>query len=126
MAQAKKQRRRTKHRGNAVGMVESRGRTGRKGSADEKDVSSRDKARLRREEHQRRPPTWRSAINRAVISALALFAVLLLAFGRGPAEALGLAAVAVIVYVPIGYVTDSFIYKRRIERDARRTQGESS
>lgn len=126
MAQAKKQRRQTKHRGNAAGMVESRGRTGRKSTADEKDLSSRDKARLRREEYQRRPPTWRSAINRAVISALALFAVLLLAFGRDVTEALGLAAVAIVVYVPIGYVTDSFIYKRRIERDARRTQGGGS
>lgn len=131
MAQTKRKRR-SKHRGNAAGNVESRGRTGRKPTGSEKksgggsSKAGGQSSAERRADRLSRPPTWRSAINRAVISALALFAVLLLAFGRGPAEALGLAAVAVIVYVPIGYVTDSFIYKRRIERDARRTHGESS
>ena len=59
MAQTKRKRR-TKHRGNAAGIVESRGRTGRKPTA---ATSARAEARRRRERREPldQPPTWRGA-----------------------------------------------------------------
>ena len=78
MAQTKR-RRRTKHRGNAAGIVEARGRTGRKPDASERKLSARDEARQRREERMNRPPTWKGAFQRAGMAA-GLFAVLITIF----------------------------------------------
>ena len=75
MAQTRR-RRRTKHRGNAAGVVEARGRTGRKPTAAEKGSPSAQSARTkqqRREERYDRPPTWRGAFYRALFAAVALW-----------------------------------------------------
>jgi hypothetical protein len=116
MAQTRKQRRRTKHRGNAVGMIESRGRTGRK-STDTEKSAGKDNGLIRRRDRGKEPPTWKSAINRASISALLLFFLLLVLFKQDAKAAFGLSAVALAIYIPIGYATDMFLYKRRIARD---------
>jgi hypothetical protein len=118
MAQTKKKRR-TKHRGNAAGIVESRGRTGRKPDASERKASPRDAAKAKRVDRSLRPPTWRAALNRAAISAV-LFVVLVIAlFGQkiGPAIALGL--FVFLFYIPLGYYTDQFVYKRKLAKQAR-------
>ena len=47
MAQTKRKRR-TKHRGTAAGTIETRGRTGRRPTADEKKKEDRTQARERR------------------------------------------------------------------------------
>ena len=63
MAQTTRKRQ-TKHRGNAAGVVESRGRTGRKPTAAEKSgkAARPPAARSRSASTQRdRPPTWRGA-----------------------------------------------------------------
>ncbi len=119
MAQTKKRRRSTKHRGNAVGMIESRGRTGRKPVAGEKKLSGKEEARVRREERMNRPPSWRSALNRSAIAAIALLVVTLLVLKQSVDVALGLTAVALVIYVPIGYYTDLVIYKRRLAKAAK-------
>jgi anti-sigma-K factor RskA len=115
MAQTKKKRQ-TKHRGNAAGQVEARGRTGRRPTEGERKPSARELRAARLDQ----PPTWRSALNRALIAA-ALFLVLLLFFFRrqqlGPK--LGIAAFMLAVYVPMGYYTDLFIYRRRQARRLR-------
>src|SRR5438105_4197256 len=113
MAQTRKQRRRTKHRGNAAGMVESRGRTGRKPEVSEKDSGKGKEGLLSRRDRGAEPPSWKSAINRASLSALLLFFLLLVLFKQDAKAAFGLSAVALAIYIPIGYVTDSFLYKRR-------------
>ena len=118
MAQTKKQRRRTKHRGNAVGMIESRGRTGRKAEASAKE-SAKDRAGARRRQRSMQPPTWKSAINRASLSALVLFFLMLLLFKQDAKAAFGLSTVALVIYIPIGYMTDSLMYKRRIAQEKR-------
>ena len=115
MAQTRK-RRRTKHRGNAVGMVESRGRTGRKPVAGEKRPAGRDEARRRREERVNRPPSWRAAINRAVISAVVFVALMLLLLGQDLLPALGLGAFVLLFYIPLGYYTDVIVYRRRMRK----------
>lgn len=109
-----KKKRRTKHRGNAAGKVEARGRTGRKPTPAEQRKGD---ARAQRLARLDQPPTWRSAINRALV-ATALFLVLLLLFFKdqqlGPK--LGIAAFMLVVYVPMGYYTDVFVYRRRQAR----------
>jgi hypothetical protein len=115
MAQTKRKRR-TKHRGNAAGQVEARGRTGRKPTETERKGARQDARAARLD----RPPTWRGALNRAFL-ATGMFLVLLLLFFRhqqiGPK--LGIAAFMLVVYVPLGYYTDLFIYRRRQARKLR-------
>ena len=66
MAQTKRKRR-TKHRGNAAGVVESRGRTGRRPTAEELRKTSA------RERRMNRPPSWNSAFLKAGLMAALLF-----------------------------------------------------
>ena len=111
MAQTRK-RRRSKHRGTQAGTIERPGRTGRSQTKTE----ARTIARERRLERLNRPPTWRGALNRAAIAA-ALFGVLVVvAFDRPVAHAASLAAVMLLVYVPMSYFTDRLIYNRRQRR----------
>jgi hypothetical protein len=112
-----KKKRRTKHRGNAAGIVEARGRTGRKPTATERKGDARAQRLARLDQ----PPTWRAALNRAFL-ATGLFLVLLLVFFRhqqlGPK--LGIAVFMLAVYVPLGYYTDLVIYRRRQAQKLRR------
>ena len=111
MAQSRK-RRQTKHRGNAAGVVETRGRTGRKPTESERKVDSKAQARQRREDRLNKPPTWRSSLNRAAIAA-GLFVVAVIVLGQNPAAAVSLGAIMLLIYVPLSFYTDTFIYKRR-------------
>jgi hypothetical protein len=111
MAQTKRKRR-SKHRGTAAGTVEARGRTGRKPTSSERKPAS-GKPADRRAARLDQPPTWRSAINRAAIAAVILAALSILAFKQKPAAALGFAAFALILYIPMGYYMDQFMYRRR-------------
>lgn len=114
MAKTKKKRQR-KHRGTPAGTIETRGRTGRPTStrADAKTIS-----RQRRAERFDKPPTWRSALNRAVLSA-AVFAVLVvLLFKRPVAQGLFLGVAMVVLYLPMSYYTDRLLYNRRQRKKA--------
>jgi hypothetical protein len=120
MAQTKKKRQ-TKHRGNAAGQIESRGRTGRRLEAGERGrLSAREQASLRRQQRLDTPPTWRGAINRAALAA-GFFLVLLLVLFRGQAigAKIAIALFMLVVYIPLGYYTDLFIYRRRQARRAK-------
>jgi polyferredoxin len=124
MAQTRK-RRRTKHRGNAAGMVEARGRTGRKPTGDERGsskLSSKEQARRRRLERLDRPPTWRSALNRAAIAAI-IFGVAMVILGRPIQQAVTLAAFMLLLYIPMSFYTDLFIYRRRQKKKAAQGAG---
>ena len=73
-------------------------------------------ARQRRAEKLDKPPEWKSTITRAGIAA-AVFAVLVVVlFGRPVASGLLLGVVMFAVYVPLGYATDSAIYRFRNKR----------
>lgn len=115
MAQTKRKRR-TKHRGNAAGTIEVRGRTGRPPTAEEKKQKEKlDRARAR-EARLNKPPTWKAAFNRAVFASLLMF-IFLLIFAKGNiAAAIIFAAVAMVLYVPGGYYMDSWQYRRRMKR----------
>jgi hypothetical protein len=121
MAQTRR-RRQTKHRGNAAGVVESRGRTGRKPTAAEKSGKAGDAARAKekRLEKRDRPPTWSGAFVRAMAAAVLMLLASLLLIGG---QAVALFPIVLVIYVPISYYTDLWLYRRRQRNKAGRTGG---
>jgi hypothetical protein len=116
MAQTKKKRR-SKHRGNAAGTVEARGRTGRPPSADERKKQSKVNSR---EERLNKPPTWKGSLTKAGFAAAIMFIFLLLTTkgsNRVPV-ALTFGLFALLIYVPAGYYLDLWLYRRRQRRKA--------
>jgi hypothetical protein len=109
------QRRRRKHRGTQAGTVRRRGRTSRASSRAE----VRQTSAQRRAQRLDRPPTWRGALNRAIVAALVFLAVLLLLLKQPASASVGLAAFMFLVYIPLGYAMDSFIYRMRQRRKER-------
>jgi len=121
MAQARR-RRQTKHRGNAAGVIEARGRTGRKPTAAEKGgkaaEGARSKERVRA--RQERPPTWRGATVRAAFAAVMMLAILLIFNLTKVAGALVLFPIVLLLYIPVSYYTDKYMYGRRQAAKARK------
>lgn len=115
MAQTKRKRR-TKHRGNAAGAIEARGRTGRKPTEAETKQSMRDQARQRR---VTKPPTWNSAAMKAGAMAILLFVLTQIGIFGGDttvSQGILLAAMAMLIYTPLAYVTDRWVYKKNLLR----------
>jgi hypothetical protein len=113
MAQSR-QRRRKKHRGTQAGTVKQFSRGPSRGEP-------RGSAQQRRLDRMNRPPSWRAAINRAGLAAAVFLAVLILLLKQDPGPAVGLAAFMFLIYIPMGFFMDSFIFRmrqRRKERDA--------
>jgi hypothetical protein len=111
MAQTRRKRTR-KHRGTPAGTIDRAGRTGRPRTREEaKQIS-----RQRRTERLDKPPTWNSAMQRAAIAA-AVFGVLVMIVFKKPVQSgVVLAAFMFLLYIPLGYATDTFIYRFRQRR----------
>jgi Flp pilus assembly protein TadB len=116
MAQTKRKRR-TKHRGNAAGTVEARGRTGRPPSPQERKKQDRDQARQAR---LNKPPTWRASFNRAMLASGFMFVLLLITSKFNIVPSLLFAILALAIYVPSGYYMENFLYRRRMAKQARK------
>lgn len=116
MAQTKRKRQ-TKHRGNAAGVVEARGRTGRPPTAEEKKKADKEKAR---QERLNRPPTWKSSAQRAALAGVFMFLFLMLTnhpkHGSPLVSALLFAIVAMGLYIPGGYYIELYLYRRRMAK----------
>jgi hypothetical protein len=112
MAQTKRKRR-TKHRGNAAGAIESRGRTGRKPTAAERKSEAKQTAQQRREERLNKPPTWGGAAQRAALATVIFVVALLVVFREPVSRVIALSGFILLLYIPMGYYTDLFLYRRR-------------
>ena len=115
MAQTKRKRTR-KHRGTPAGTIERAGRTGRPQTRED----AKRIARERRQERLDRQPTWRSAINRAAIAAVVFAGLVVLAFQKSAGEGVALGAFMFLLYIPLGFVTDTMIYRYRQRKKAGR------
>ena len=109
MAQTKRKRTR-KHRGTPAGTIERAGRTGRPQTRED----AKQIARERRDERIDQPPTWRGAVNRAAIAA-AVFGVLVVVLFDPAASAQARCSprFMFLLYIPLGYATDTAIYRFR-------------
>jgi Flp pilus assembly protein TadB len=121
MAQTKR-RRQTKHRGNAAGVVEARGRTGRPPTADERKRTTRDQ---RREERLNRRPTWKSSGQRALLAGAFMFIFLLVTYhsktGNRVVQAVVYAVMAMLLYMLLGFWLETFLWRRRMAKKAAAT-----
>jgi hypothetical protein len=113
MAQTKRKRQ-TKHRGNAAGIVESRGRTSRPPSPSER--KAKQKAETRNERLMKQP-TWRSSWMKAAFAGVFMFVFLMLLshpkHGSALVSAIFPAAIAVLLFGPANYYLESYLWKRR-------------
>jgi hypothetical protein len=118
MAQTRRKRQ-TKHRGNAAGVVESRGRTGRKPTSEEKSgpVES-GRAKQQRAKREDRAPTWRGAFVRGMFAAVMLLAIVLVLKIAKSNQATAFFPIAVVIYTPISYYMDRHTYNRRVRKKA--------
>ena len=111
MAQARRKRTR-KHRGTPAGTIERAGRTGRPRTREEaKSIS-----RQRRTERLDKPPSWRGAMQRAAIAAAVFGVLVVIAFKRDVVQGVVLAAFMFMLYIPLGFATDTLIYRFRQRR----------
>jgi hypothetical protein len=116
MAQTKRKRR-SKHRGNAAGTIEARGRTGRKPTPGEQR-----KGASAREERRFVEPTWTSAAVRAGLASVMLFVLFQVGLAGDEqtiATSLALSVAAFLIYVPLGYKVDRVFWERRMRKAGR-------
>jgi hypothetical protein len=112
MAQTKRKRR-TKHRGNAAGTVEVRGRTGRPPTPEERKKQDRAK---RAQARTPKPPTWNAAIKKALLATAFIFIFLLITNKFKVVPALVFAILAMLLYIPSGYYLDGYMYRRYLKK----------
>jgi hypothetical protein len=90
-------------------MVETRGRTGRKPGSGEKKTTSR----AARMDRLSRPPTWRSAFNRALIASAVFVLAAILILKQNPFAGIAFGVFLILFYTPLTFYTDSYFYRRR-------------
>jgi Flp pilus assembly protein TadB len=118
MAQTKRKRR-SKHRGNAAGTIEARGRTGRKPNEQERRKGGSSAAREQRRFQQ---PTLAGAATRAGLAAVMLFVLFQVGLAgekQTIVTSLVLALAAFLIYVPLGYKVDRIFWERRMRKAGR-------
>ena len=129
MAQTKRKRR-TKHRGNAAGNIEARGRTGRKPTAQERksgaaardDQERRKTGAATREDRRFQEPTWAGAATRAGFASVLLLVLFISGIAgqsQGIATSIALSLGAFLIYVPLGYKVDRMFWERRMRKAGR-------
>ncbi len=113
MAQTRRKRR-TKHRGNAAGMIEVRGRTGRAPTPQEKGQAPNKKdARVARADQ---PPTWKAAFRRAMIAAVLLLLLSIFVLKGNKNFILVFFPVILAAYTAMTYYMDRYLYRRRLAK----------
>ena len=119
MAQTKRKRR-SKHRGNAAGSVEARGRTSRRSNLSPAEQKKADKQSARAARMNRKP-TWNSALFKAALMASLLFVFTQVGLFGGDTtigQSAFLALFALVLYTPLAFATDKFVYSRAQKRRA--------
>jgi hypothetical protein len=108
-----------KHRGTQTGSI-SRSRSSRPRNRQEAVAQARNRKsgggkRSATVDRRDLPPTWRGAVIRGVIFAALLFPVSIL-LKQDPAQAAILSVIAAGFYIPLGFYTEGFFYRRRQQK----------
>jgi len=106
-------RRKRKHRGTAAGTIEKAAHNRPRKSAPASGTKSAREARMNR------PPSWRSAANKAAIAALVFGILLVVAFKRSVTVSAVYVVFVFFFYLPLGYWTDRAVYNRRMRAKAK-------
>src|ERR671937_1972702 len=124
MAQTRRRRRR-KRRGTQSGSIDRRPTGPRPRSRAEARARARSQLRGGGKRRSRRtvdrrdvPPTWRSAVNRALIGAGIFLLLLLVPFHQKIGASIALAGLMLVLYIPLGYTIEKFFYTRRQAKKA--------
>jgi hypothetical protein len=119
-----RRKRQTKHRGNAAGVVESRGRTGRKPTPAEKSGDARALAKEREAllDKRDRPPTWRGSFVKAMFAAIVMMLIVILILHQSN-QAIGLFPIVLAGYTAVSYYTDRWAFRRRQAKKAKQGGG---
>ena len=116
-----KRKRRTKHRGNAAGAVEIRGHTAKPRTGERRAATAGSGPRDKRTGRELKPPTLQSAAIKAVFGAIVLFILFkFIGSSASTSQAALMALVALVLYTPIMYLTDKWVYNRKIKQAATR------
>jgi hypothetical protein len=110
-----KRKRRSKHRGNAAGTIEARGRTGRKATPEEQKKSAKSSRGATRAQRLAQPPSWNRATLRAGAASALLFVLTQIGLFQNDvpvAQGIAICLVAMLIYIPLGYVFDRWMYNR--------------
>lgn len=104
-------------------MVESRGRTGRKPTGAEKQGATRSqgKSTTARSNRFDRPPTWKGAFVRAMAAAMLMLLISLVLLKGKSNQAIAIFPIVLLIYIPISYYTDLWLYRRRMAGKAKRS-----
>jgi hypothetical protein len=70
-----------------------------------------------------RSPTWRSAVLRGAFGAVIFMALLVAIFRRPIIASMGLAALMLLIYIPLGFYMERFLYNRRLASKRREREG---
>jgi hypothetical protein len=114
MAQTRKKRSR-KHRGTAAGTVEKAAHN----RSTKQAKPAKPTPQEARQARMMRPPSWRSAANKAAIAAVVFGVLLLVAFHRQPGVVVLWTLLVFCFYTPLGYWTDRAVYNRRLRSKAK-------
>ena len=119
MAQTKRKRKR-RHRGTQAGTIDRAGRTSKPSSSGKRAAASKPSAKAtakmtpaeRRQQRLDTPPTWRGALNRAAFAA-AILVIFISVVQKNVVQGLIMGVFALLIYVPMSYYTDLWLYRRR-------------
>jgi hypothetical protein len=113
MAQTKRKRR-NKHRGNAVGVVEARGRTSKPREGQPRKGGS---AAARGGARPMKQPSLQNSALKALFGAAILFILFTVTNkDQSVGGTLLVCVVAMVIYTPIMYATDKWVYQRRLRQ----------
>ena len=115
-------RRRRKHRGTQGGTLDRRGRTSRPRSRQEARARARKQLGTKRQRRGEGPPGWRTAFNRGLVASGFFLLLLVLLFHRPFIGSLFIAVLLLGLYVPMGYVLERFLYRRRLAAARRKRE----
>ena len=122
-ATKKRKRKQRGTQGGRVGGRRSRPRSRAEAKAQARSRGSSNKGASRTQRMSERvgsPPTWRGAVNRALIASGIFLLLLVLLFGQPFLQAFGLSAFMLLVYIPMGYYMDRFFYRMKLRREQKK------
>ena len=107
--------RRSRPRNRQEAMAQARAQRGQGGGKRRQPVDRRDI-----------PPTWRGAVIRGIVIAALLFPISVFLLGEEAGQAAVLSVIAAGLYIPLGYYTENFMYRRRQLKLAQQRQAEQA